>query len=81
MENMQDDDDFNPEELDNHQDYDEVARSLPVFCVSARVAQKLSGRLIKESDVVSNSGRCPSSSSIALGFTPGFAEPSHSITV
>jgi hypothetical protein len=29
-------------------DYDEVARSLPVFCVSSRGYQKLSGRLEKE---------------------------------
>jgi hypothetical protein len=32
-------------------DYDEVARSLPVFCVSSRAHQKLSGRLEKDGDV------------------------------
>lgn len=40
---------FNPE-LDVR-DYDEVARSLPVFCVSARAYQRLMGRLRQESDV------------------------------
>ena len=32
-------------------DYDQVARSLPVFCVSSRAFQKLSGRLQREPDV------------------------------
>ena len=32
-------------------DYDEVARSLPVFCVSSRAYQKLQGRLKKEPTV------------------------------
>ena len=40
---------FNPEE--DIRDYDEVARSLPVFCVSSRAYQKLSGRLIKDKPV------------------------------
>ena len=44
-----DEDNFDPEE--DFRDYDEVARSLPVFCVSSRAYQKLSGRLIKDSDV------------------------------
>ena len=32
-------------------DYDEVAKSLPVFCVSSRGYQKLQGRLKKDSSV------------------------------
>ncbi|RMY61700.1 hypothetical protein D0863_11201 [Hortaea werneckii] len=40
---------FNPEE--DLRDYDEVARNLPVFCVSSRAYQKLSGRLRKDKDV------------------------------
>ncbi|KAJ9637247.1 hypothetical protein H2199_007533 [Coniosporium tulheliwenetii] len=40
---------FNPEE--DLRDYDEVARSLPVFCVSSRAYQKLSGRLQRDEDV------------------------------
>ncbi|KAI7199100.1 hypothetical protein D0869_07257 [Hortaea werneckii] len=40
---------FNPEE--DLRDYDEVARNLPVFCVSSRAYQKLSGRLKKDKDV------------------------------
>ena len=42
-------DDFDPEE--EARDYEEVARSLPVFCVSSRAYQKLSGRLQKDGDV------------------------------
>lgn len=51
MENAQeeDPDQFNPE--DQIRDYDEVARSLPVFCVSSRAFQKLSGRLLRDSNV------------------------------
>jgi hypothetical protein len=44
----------NPEEFDPDEDirdYEEVARSLPVFCVSSRAYQKLSGRLGKDGDV------------------------------
>lgn len=42
----EDEDAFNPEvEL---RDYEELARSLPVFCVSSRAYQKLSGRLKKD---------------------------------
>ena len=40
---------FNPDE--DVRDYDEVARSLPVFCVSSRAYQRLSGRFKKEKDV------------------------------
>lgn len=40
---------FNPDE--DLRDYDEIARSLPVFCVSSRAYQKLSGRLEKDSSV------------------------------
>jgi len=39
-------DEFDPEE--EVRDYEEVARSLPVFCVSSRAYQKLSGRLQKD---------------------------------
>ena len=42
-------DEFDPEE--DFRDYGEVARSLPVFCVSSRAYQKLSGRLQKDGDV------------------------------
>nr|OQO23831.1 hypothetical protein B0A51_09775 [Rachicladosporium sp. CCFEE 5018] len=38
---------FNPDE--DLRDYDEVARSLPLYCVSSRAYQKLSGRLQKDS--------------------------------
>jgi GTPase SAR1 family protein len=42
-------DDFDP--VVEIRDYDEVAQSLPVFCVSSRAYQKLSGRLEKDGDV------------------------------
>lgn len=42
-------DDFDPDE--DIRDYDDVAHSLPVFCVSSRAYQKLSGRLEKDADV------------------------------
>lgn len=45
----EDEDNFNPDE--DKRDYDEVARSLPVFCVSSRAYQKICGRLQK-GDVV-----------------------------
>jgi hypothetical protein len=45
----EDPDEFNPE--DDIRDYDNVARSLPVFCVSSRAYQKLRGRFIREKDV------------------------------
>lgn len=44
-----DPDHFNPEEA--VRDYEEVAAGLPVFCVSSRAYQKLSGRLKKDSEV------------------------------
>jgi hypothetical protein len=44
-----DPDNFDPDE--DIRDYDEVARSLPVFCVSARAYQKLCGRLQKDGNV------------------------------
>ncbi|KAK5125406.1 hypothetical protein LTR85_000515 [Meristemomyces frigidus] len=40
---------FNPDE--DIRDYDQVARDLPIFCVSSRAYQKLSGRLKKDNDV------------------------------
>ena len=45
----EDEDNFNPDE--EQRDYDQVARSLPVFCVSSRAYQKMCGRLQKD-DVV-----------------------------
>lgn len=45
----EDEDNFNlDEEL---RDYDEVAKSLPVFCVSSRAYQKMCGRLAKDDPV------------------------------
>jgi hypothetical protein len=41
---------FNPEE--DQRDYNEVARSLPVFCVSSRAYQKLSGRFKRDKAVL-----------------------------
>ncbi|KAK3723591.1 hypothetical protein LTR37_001843 [Vermiconidia calcicola] len=45
----EDPDNFNPEE--DIRDYDEVAQSLPVFCVSSRAYQQLSGGLQKDNEV------------------------------
>ena len=45
----EDEDNFNPDE--DVRDYDEVARSLPVFCVSSRGYQKLQGRLRKDPNI------------------------------
>ncbi|KAL9103543.1 MAG: hypothetical protein Q9163_001421 [Psora crenata] len=45
----EDEENFNP--AAEFRDYEEVARSLPVFCVSSRGYQKLSGRLCKDHDV------------------------------
>lgn len=42
----EDDTTFDPDQ--DIRDYDEVARSLPVFCISSRAYQKLSGRLRKD---------------------------------
>lgn len=44
-----DEENFNPDS--DARDYDEVARSLPVFCVSSRGYQKLQGRLRKDPKV------------------------------
>lgn len=45
----EDPDSFDPSE--NIRDYEEVAASLPVFCVSSRAYQKLCGRMKKDNDV------------------------------
>lgn len=45
----EDEDNFNPDE--EQRDYDQVARSLPVFCVSSRAYQKMCGRLQKDDPV------------------------------
>jgi hypothetical protein len=45
----EDEENFNPTE--DIPDYDEVARSLPVFCVSSRAYQKMCGRLKKDDAV------------------------------
>ncbi|KAK0126069.1 hypothetical protein ONS95_007689 [Cadophora gregata] len=45
----EDPDRFNPE--NDLRDYDEVARSLPVFCVSSRAYQKIKGRLQRDKAV------------------------------
>jgi len=45
----EDEENFDPDM--DIRDYDEVARSLPVFCVSSRGYQKLQGRLKKEPHV------------------------------
>ena len=51
MENAmeEDEENFNPDE--ELRDYDKVAKSLPVFCVSSRAYQKLCGRLEKDEKV------------------------------
>jgi hypothetical protein len=45
----EDEENFNPDE--ELRDYDEVANSLPVFCVSSRAYQKICGRLQKDDSV------------------------------
>ena len=45
----EDEENFNPD--NDVRDYEEVARSLPVFCVSSRGYQKLCGRLEKDAEV------------------------------
>ncbi|KAI4748386.1 hypothetical protein E4T50_01395 [Aureobasidium sp. EXF-12298] len=45
----EDPDTFNPEE--DLRDYEKVAKDLPVYCVSSRAYQKLSGRLVKDNAV------------------------------
>ena len=42
----EDEENFNPDA--EFRDYDEVARALPVFCISSRAYQKLQGRLRKD---------------------------------
>ncbi|KAF7899405.1 hypothetical protein EAE99_012326 [Botrytis elliptica] len=51
MENAEEEDaeNFNPDE--DIRDYDAVARSLPVFCVSSRAYQQLNGRLKKDARI------------------------------
>ncbi|KAI5247236.1 hypothetical protein E4T43_02175 [Aureobasidium subglaciale] len=44
-----DPDTFDPEQ--DMRDYEKVAKDLPVFCVSSRAYQKLSGRLVKDNAV------------------------------
>jgi hypothetical protein len=46
----QDEEHFNPDV--DIRDYEEIARSLPVFCVSSRAYQKMSGRLEKDGKVL-----------------------------
>ncbi|KAL9075583.1 MAG: hypothetical protein Q9157_003987 [Trypethelium eluteriae] len=46
----EDEDNFDPGK--DLRDYDEVARSLPVFCISSRAYQKLSGHFRKDPDIV-----------------------------
>ena len=46
----EDEETFNPET--DVRDYEEVARGLPVFCVSSRGYQKLKGRLRKDPDIL-----------------------------
>ena len=45
----EDEENFNPD--NDIRDYEEVAKSLPVFCVSSRGYQKLCGRLEKDAEV------------------------------
>lgn len=45
----EDPDNFNPDE--DIRDYEKVAQTLPVFCVSSRAYQKLSGRFLKDQDL------------------------------
>ncbi|KAI3323344.1 hypothetical protein HD806DRAFT_496329 [Xylariaceae sp. AK1471] len=48
QENAAEEDDANFDPDQDIRDYEEVARSLPVFCVSSRAYQKLSGKLEKD---------------------------------
>lgn len=45
----EDEDNFNPDE--EMRDYNQVARSLPVFCVSSQAYQKICGRMRKDDEV------------------------------
>ena len=44
-----DEENFDPSQV--HRDYNEVAKKLPVFCVSSKAYQKISGRLEKDEPV------------------------------
>lgn len=46
---QEDEDDFNPDE--DVRDYEQVAESLPVFCVSSRAYQQMCGRLRKDANI------------------------------
>ena len=63
---------FNPE--NEVRDYDEVARSLPVFTVSSRAYQKLKGRLLKEKDV-------PGFETVEETYIPALQEHAKMLTV
>lgn len=49
--NMAEEDESNFDPDEELRDYDKVAKSLPVFCVSSRAYQKLSGRFQRDNDV------------------------------
>jgi hypothetical protein len=51
QENAQEEDEDNFDPTAEMRDYEEVARSLPVFCCSSRAYQKMSGRLQRDSKV------------------------------
>jgi hypothetical protein len=51
QETRAEDDEENFDPNVEERDYDEVARSLPVFCVSSRAYQKMCGRLKKDENV------------------------------
>lgn len=51
QESAQEDDEDNFDPTVELRDYDEVARSLPVFCCSSRAYQKMSGRMQRDSTV------------------------------
>ncbi|KAG9237560.1 hypothetical protein BJ875DRAFT_142056 [Amylocarpus encephaloides] len=51
QENAQEEDEENFDPDDDIRDYENVAKSLPVFCVSSRAYQKLSGRMQRDNNV------------------------------
>lgn len=51
QENAQEEDEDNFDPTAEIRDYEEVARSTPVFCCSSRAYQKMSGRLQRDSTV------------------------------
>jgi chromosome segregation ATPase len=51
QENAADEDEDNSNPEDKLRDYDQVAKSLPVFCVSSRAYQKMCGRMQKDDGV------------------------------